>query len=64
MKLEQSVKLQNLSEFGNKVENLRRMLEVVPENAKFNLSYTSGDRPWELGHFTITFKWEVDLEDK
>lgn len=52
-----SISMDDLKSYSNSVERLREVLEDVPENATYDLSYIDGDRPWESGYYTLTFHW-------
>lgn len=52
-----SMAMNGVKQYANDVEELREILYEVPQGATYDLNYTTGDRPWESGYFTITFDW-------
>ena len=61
MKRKLSVEVDNLSAYSNSADELRRVMDSVPDGAKFDLNLVEGDRPWESESYSITFTWEEEL---
>jgi hypothetical protein len=47
-----------LKPYGNKTEDLRKSLAMIPEDATYDVSIQNGDRPYDSDTYTITFSWE------
>ena len=52
-----NIVMNGVKQYANDVEELREILNEVPQGATYDLDYTTGDRPWDSGFFTFTFNW-------
>ena len=44
--------------YKSKAENLRKVLEGIPDDADISVHVSPKDRPWESTVTTITFRWQ------